>query len=558
MRVKSISFISLVVIVGALVWLVAMPTLRESIRQSRIPLGLTHLRPRLEQQVKQRPNDVTAWFALAVASEGPEGKPRPNSRAFQRVFELKPKWAAPHLALGVMLTSQVPEVWRSELAALNPSFATQAERQRTPLTAQQRETIRRARRVLGKARSLDPMNAAPDYLLAFLALMEHRDEGALALLHSALAKNHWSLGQREASIAVYGTAARFLPAAQAIWFALTSSHAPTDVYPRLRELDRILTGMAVLAQQRGETQHAVFLRRAMMHLGQLMIEQGYTGTHVLVGAAIWNIAASERLTPPEEAAVLNSLAPQKGAASSAETRLSRRAIAAAKREKLVRYLREHGRADLANHIIAYGGELTARVDRMREAFAHHWRDPWYRWVYALLAFAGVATAGVTAVIGLLLCAAMGAVRQGRGGWPHPITWARWKWALVVVACLSVPFAVTWAIVRSGSQPPDVRRAAMYEAAFGLVAGVPLLAIAAALTTWRARRRLARNERPGFGRQYAATLAAVLFPVAALLLLVAMGLSFLVISESRRFTRDQKIMIYQGELAYYGLKPPVGP
>jgi hypothetical protein len=558
MRLKSVSTISLIVIVACGVWLVAVPTLRESIRQSRMPVRATPLQPRLEQQIKQRPHDAQAWFAFAIVSEAPESKRSPDMAAFQRVFDLKPKWAAPYLALGGRLTSQVPEVWRSELAAFNPDFAAQAKRQRTPLTAKQRETIRRARQVLDKARSLDPANAAPDYLLAFLALMEHRDHDALALLRAGLARNHWSLGQREARIAVYRIGARSLPAVQAFSFTVTALHNPSDLYPRLRELGRIVTGMAVLAERRGDVEGAVFLRRSMLHLGRLMIEQGYTTSDVLVGTAMWNIAASERLTPAEEAAVLTFVARQKRTAHLTETHLGSRAIAAAKREKVARYMREHERADLAEYIISYGSKLTAWVDRMRETLHEHWSDPWYRWGYTVLAFGGVASAGGVAVIGLLLCAASRLLLGRRGGWPPPITWARWKWALVVVACLAVPFgAMTWATARYDNPEPYAPSVstAMSFGTFGLVAGVLLLAIASVMIVWRARRRVARHERPGFGRQYAATLTAALLPTTAVLLLAAVGLSYSVISQSRRFTRDQQVMIYQGELQYLGLKPP---
>jgi hypothetical protein len=558
MRVKSISFISVVVIVGSLAWLVATPMMRESIRESRIPPTLTHFRPRLERQVRQRPKDANAWFALAVASEDSENTSRPNMGAFQRVFDLKPRWPAPYLALGGMLTSQVPEVWRSELAAFNPAFATQAERQKTPLTAQQRELIRRARQVLDKARSLDPVNAAPDYLLAFLALMEHRDDHALALLRSGITKNHWSLGQREASIAVYQTAARSLPAVQAFSFTLASSRASFDLYPRLRELDRIVIGEAVLAQQRGDVERAVFLRRSMLHLGRLMIEQGYAVTDVLVGAAIWHIATSEHLTRAEEAEVARSVAPQKGVTTSDETQLVHRAIMAVERERVARYLRQYGHADLANHIISYGSELTTWLDRMRETFRSGLHGSWYRWVYALIAVAGAVMAGFAGLIVLIVCGIVRLAVSRRRGWPRPITWARWKWALVAVACLAVPFAVTLALARSRSAPPYVRPGATSMATMGLVVGVLLLAITAALITWRARRRLARSERPGFGRHYAATLTAVMLPTTALLLLLAVVLSFPAASGSRRFTRHQEIIIYQGELKYLGLRPPAGP
>jgi len=80
-----------------------------------------------------------------------------------------------------------------------------------------------------------------------------------------------------------------------------------------------------------------------------------------------------------------------------------------------------------------------------------------------------------------------------------------------------------------------------------------------LVTWLVRRRrpLPENEqRPGFGRQYVGTLTAVLLPVTALLVVAAIGFWVPFAARGDALSKREKVRIYQGELAYYGLPRPL--
>jgi len=348
MRVKSISFVSLVVIVASLAWVAGTALMGEI---GPTAMWRPDLSPRLdmfEKQVKERPRDAKAWFALAVATsaklaqdeanEGDEAagkaeqaaltQPPPAAgksphsagselalsvakgqawkgeelgmrRAFQRAIELRPTWAAPDLVFGALLVARVPSTRQDTYVAI---FGERSSLKATTLSASHRADIRVARQALEKARSLQPANAAPDYLLAYLAFAERRDEDALALLRSGLRKSRWDLGQRDAGIALYEAYAPAMPPFGAGMVAFANADSFWEVRARLRELARIITAMAVAAQQRGDDERAIFLRESGIHLGRVMAGQAYTIIEVFTGRAVWVIATTEPLSAAEAAA----------------------------------------------------------------------------------------------------------------------------------------------------------------------------------------------------------------------------------------------------------------
>jgi hypothetical protein len=562
-RFVSISWLSLLVIVASAAVLAVLPPVRllvEAVRMGEdAPLGVRSMH--LAQEVAKHPDDAQAWLALAVAAGYPPGSGPPNIKAFERAIELKPEWPAPYLALGARLVRGGPGVYRPELAALGPRFAEQERWQKKSLTAERRATLARAWEALQRARSLDPDNAAPDYLLAYIALQEHRDDDALALLRDGSGKNHWSVGAREASIAVYETAARRASPLHGAMFTMMTLAAPlSDANPQLRELARIATGMAVLAQQKGDPERAIFLRQSVMHLGEGMATDAYTALDAVVGISLWDIGGGERLTPAEAATAQAGLPAWKPDEGEQLAERRRDAFTRARVAKCAAYLRAHGRADLAEQVVSYSDELLAWLKGLTKAV----RSPWFgpgSLVWALGACAApIATAG----LGLAWIGACGLaylVLWALKRRPVPVVWARWKWGLVGLGCfgasalvalgpgggrLSSPFS-PW-------EPPAVAPWAVTC----VIAGLPLLVVSALVITWRVRRRQEASARPGFVRQYVGTLTAVLLPVIALVMVTAAAGAVPAAREVERAMGHLNLMIYKSELAYYGLQPPTPP
>jgi len=552
-RFVSISWISLFVIVAAVGVMAFAPATRlllsAAIKDSSEPW--LHP-PDLKERVRKHPRDAQAWLALAVSAGKPTGAGPVDMKALRRAMELKAGWAAPYLVAGsaAISTFKLPMLWRLEVAMARPPGGAQRaaplHRETKPLTSAEREGVRRAREMLQKARALQPDNAAPDYLLAYLALEERRDQDALALLHSALRKSRWSLGERDTGIALYETAARLIPPLQAHLFAMTTtSMREFETHKRLRDLARGGAEMSTLAQQRGDHEQAIFLRESAMHLGRVLMADAYTTIEVLVGKAIWQIATSERLTPVERTAATRGI-------PRTDWQRYNRAVTQAKHAKLMPYLRAQGRADLADRIARFDRSYPSWDAALLKAI-RAWNSPG-SFVWALERLA-VILAAQGAALALLVSSGLAylilAVARRR---PVPIAWARWKWALVVVLSLGLPGAVAlgmshkwtapFAVAQSGSVPWG-----LISVAFGLL----LLLIATPVVTWRVRRRVEVSARAGFFRQFIGTLTAVVLPVAAIIML---ALTPSAVRMGAQVQRGEEVMIYQGELAYYGLQPPL--
>ena len=225
----------------------------------------------------------------------------------------------------------------------------------------------------------------------------------------------------------------------------------------------------------------------------------------------------------------------------------------AKLAKLERYLRAHGRGDLAENVASFETQYTEWSPQVRKATAAFARGLATS-LLGPIAFLTIFVGGLAGMIVLLLCVAAYGVLQRVGRRPEPITWARWKWGLFILGCaiLSVTIAVT-----SAPKEPPVPWPAMLAMVFpavtiaGVIIGVFVVAVLV-------RRGVDASQRSGFGRQYVGTLTAVMLPVTALLLVTAVALLADAGRGMDRAIEHQKVLIYQGELAYHGLKPPVGP
>ena len=558
-KLKSISWVSVIVIVGSLGVLLLIPAERDRVRSAAVN---QYFAPHLRAQVAARPDDPQAGLALADNSVGSLDTLPRNLEAFERVFKLKPRWAAPHLLLGAAAVYRVPLVRPQEHAAYYRGDPERATPKAEPLTADQRRALRLGTEALRQARSLDPDNAAPDYLLAYLALAQHRDEDALTLLRSGSAKKRWSAGQREATIARYQAYVRAMPGLEAGMFA--RYFWPGWVARPLRELARTVTGMAMLAQERGDDEQAIFLRQSMMHLGSVVMADGYTLIDVLVGIAVWHIGVAEILTPAEKAAALKGLSRGKPEAAWRAENRAYELQQTAGMPKLTKYLRAHGHARLADSVPPTSKALRAWSSDARDALAAD-EVRTLPLLRLLSAFPQALMAAGGAVGLLVLCGAACLVLLALGRRPTPITWAEWKWGLVVLGCGAVPFARImiyshgrlWLPILPDLGEGYVAATPSWGRVFAIV-GLPLLVVATAVVVWALRRRIAPSERPGYGRHYVGTLMAVLLPLTAVMLAGCVIMSVPLVARAAAQAHRYGTMVYRGEATYYGVKPPAAP
>ncbi|HUT74189.1 MAG TPA: hypothetical protein VM221_05045 [Armatimonadota bacterium] len=555
-RYACVTWISLIVVIAAAAFLILVP-IAHLRRESLIFEGGERARRKdkalIERQARQRPSDAQAWLALALrTSWAATDSVRVNEDAFSRVFKLSPEWAAPHLMLGAMLATRVPLGRYDELAGVYPERAALARPWAKPLTPEQRRVIAKAPDALRQARSLDPNNAAPDYLLAYLALAEHRDGHATAFLSAALTKNHWGLGQREAQIALYEAYARALPGLSATVEADLMSYRALGASRAFRELAWLLTAMAVEAQRRGEVERAVFLRRCVLHLGRLLMAEGYTATDAMLGSALWSIGASDALTPAELAAVEAKLGPSGPDLTDRERSRRARLLRRARQAKLEVYLRDHGRPDMAEEIASarptlekWRQELSAAIKRENSFFV---------WYTALARLADALTFVLAAGGWLAL-----------GGVAYLFAWATRAWSrsarwATQIRGLAIGFVLVAAAFLGGalsSERPAYLRVISESdwPAFAAGAGLPLLAVIMVVVGWLRRRKRAREQLPEFFAQCTGALAVVLLVVSAGSVVYASALWLPYRTATTRYIQERKKITYQGELAYLGLEPP---
>jgi hypothetical protein len=524
MRYRSLNAVSLLVIVLCFSAIRIIPALRYTMREAS-GLGPPE-RFDFLAEAERRGDDANAWLAAMAPMPPQEITPEDLERAYRRASELAPVSAVPHFLYAeetIYGPGDGVPLNRDEInAETKPRSEANAVRER-PLTPDERQLLTKAREALQRAGGLEPANAAVDYLLAYLAFAEHEDEEAVRRLRAAVSKRGWSLHQRDVAIASLHV--RDHPSLTGVSRSGFS----------LLLLSRTIAGMAVLAEQRGDHSHAIFLRQADIHLAQLMLREGYDIIEGLMGVIAWRVGTELDLTDAETKA-----AEAKGEAAAvsrkqADLESARyQACKRAAREKMAQYFRQHGRADLAEDVVSFSdaadGFLRNYQDHRRAGLGMSalWR------AIPVFALASVETLPVLAgllVLALLLVVARRAI--------HPIKYPRRAWVFVGVAFLAL-------IPVEGYLREHSRQ---------LFAVVALPALLAAMLVITAIHRLThREERPaGFIGHYLGTAIAVLLPLAALLCLITLGLDTVAALKLGKLANNA--LVYQGEMAYYHLRVP---
>lgn len=564
MRLWSISTISSLVLLAALAALAAIPGLRHAVVGAVQP-QLYNLDFR--EVAQARPDDPSAWLA-ALPEEWYRDIPLHEREPFyERASQLAPDSAAPHFIYAGLALGGLGGVTlrREEENALYPDdYPWDLKTHERYLRQSERDRLRSASDALERAAQLDPENAAIDALRIAIALIEHEDAHAFDLLRSTLPKRKWSLYRREFSEAAYEAACRSLPPDVAV---LTGAFAHPDTLfgTHFRRLASVLTGFATLAEQRGDHDEAISLRRSVMHLGLLMLSGDATIIDGYTGWGVWDVAASRPLTDAErEAAEAEaSLARTQSRGESAGPARAG-AIRKARCAKLAAYLREQGEDGLASDVLALAETHEEWNERVALVV---WRTslPVHRQLALDFAIEQSSHALGACLAVLLACGLAALILRRRGRPPHAMPWPRVGWLLIVWGCLATVYLA--GIFGPGGRRLSVRSQVPGELMpegwtcpvwgdYFAVMGLPLLLLSVALVVLL-HREWRPEERPvGMLEHYLGTSAAVLLPLAALACLVTIGFAA---SRARLGSHDAErhlAIMEEGELAHYGLTIPL--
>jgi len=558
MRGRFLNVFWVVVIVVILAASCGVPPLRERIRGPFEPDYLA--------VAEERPDDATAWLAALSHATHYQLSASELARIYHHASELDPRSPVPHLlfAVRVMPGSLLR---REGMEALKGQPGGYDWLNEQPLTAQERQDLAGAEKALGRASELDPGNAAVDYLHAYAALVDHRDEDAFAHLRRAFGKHSWNTYRRDARIAVYRTGLKFLPMLEASSIGVRTT-AITGI--RFLELPQLLIGMAILAQRAGDHSSAICLRQSVMHQAQLMLSNAYDIFDVKTAVLAWIFATRPASTEPD-AGTAHHIAGGSGSGSASQDPgiVSAQATWPRDAVKIAEYFREHGREDLAEEVASWTSAMQAgyeRTDLYRE------RSQALASKRALL-FRSLAWLAVALVGSLLLLVVCGFAAAALWFLRHPvrqISWLRWGWLLIVFACLGAVAAtgLVWSgeplLLRSspawqrlqelaqllGAESPPVPWSLRPWGGYFVVIGLPLLAVTTLMGVLLHRRRHPEARGVGPLRQWLGTLLPLLVPLTALLSIGTLALAISSSVAARRQAEINRMIIYQGEVGYY--------
>jgi hypothetical protein len=556
MRLRSLNAISFLTAVGCIAVVAAHPPLRHRV--------LSALHPATDSVdfraiAQSRQDDADAWLAALPSRDLPLAE---RLRIYRRASDLAPDSAAPHIIFAGFALDRVP-LRREEENAVWPDVPWDLKTHERYLRKSQRDALGLAQDALDQAAELEPDNAAADYLRAYISLTNHDDDVALDLLRSALDKQTLNLHMEDVALAAHQVVGSLAPPFEAAVSACVA--APSTLFNgEFRSLSRVLTGISVLAEQRGDHDQAIFLRRAVMHLARLLLAGPGDTIRGHTGWAIWQVAASRELSDAESAEVRAAIPRAlEGQQSREQVSALSRGLRAARHAKFAQYLRDHGYSRLADEVVALADLHPVWSERARTisgitALALRLPALTFGLRQTLHALAGTLAV-------LLLCIPGGLVLRLRRRPAHPITWPPIGWLLVVYGCMAAAYLV--GLLRPDGESVTVPAETVLGftawtcpawGSYFAVIGVPLLIGSAVAVVILHRRRHPEARDIGPVRHYLGTVVSILLPLTALLCLVALGFAIPSAAYAARCTPVYQATMEQGELAHYGLNIPLVP
>ena len=462
---------------------------------------------------------------------GPAPSQDEVQQAYHAAIEAAPQDPAPHLRYAIFLADRVGDLDSSDETA-------------PTLTAEQQELLASIEAQVEAVRALAPDNAAADYLLAWVALVQGDTMRVLREASAALAKGGFSTYQTEVARDWLQLVkhAGLHPSRWSLALMAMQPGNPLKVGSLLRDLARRLQALGDDYRHAGDHGQAIRCYETIIHLGRLMRVHAFSVMDGLLGVAVTAIAAaSPDWTPPR--------GPEPEDEADRALRIATRTSA------LADYLSANGRSDLAEQYRAEmaagqrfrdaGREVIAgAVDRVTGQF---WKGaaPYGLAVWVLF--------GTMVIVGALI----GLASLLAAWWREPArgaerSYRQWLWclALGLMGPALGAAVLPWTLGRSDG--PDSGNAIGVLLVASAASGVAGWCAAAWVQTMRRRARPPEEQRLGRARSWLRGMRALLAPtLAALVVLSVLGI-YPVQRNVARMEQETRQMNLVGEVAYYGL------
>ncbi|MCK4324373.1 MAG: tetratricopeptide repeat protein [Armatimonadetes bacterium] len=601
--------LTVILLAAAVMLLVAVPTLREVFADVYRTYGLpgAQVLPTKAQYTKvamEHREDLGIWLGFAAAIDTPlaaiseahvphwgQSTTWTAGTAYEHAIVISPHSPAPYLRYALYLLANSGELGRKDIWSTEREDAPR----RTPT---QIANLRQAESLLKRARRLQPDNAACDYLLAYIYLAQHQDDQAHAALQAAVGKPHWNIADVEAATGLLRLMdGSGMPGILVATVAMGFHAVASPFRAPLKGLAGTLAHLGEQFRAQGRHQEAIVYYEATLHLGHILRTDAYSMIDGLVAIAITDITSGAFLSAEQERQVeedtpitedeaklswearmavmmghaghrdsnqVNELR-QHSSVSEEEWEKAERwwhqteersnRMQQARVANFTAYLRQHGRTDLAAFYEAdvkaaneWREEVKPTLNRsIRQTRAAFSRGPVrYSWVVWSQAAAFLA-----------LWVIVGLVSLGTRYWRQPhayMRWSYWQWllllAIVIIGGQILATTSKFEMLEGAISVTDPVHFMAIRASASIGIGAWLLGALAMTLVKRARQT--REERLGKARTYLASLRTLLPPtLAAFMVLSVIGL-WPLHENSQYWEREQRTMIEQGEVQYWGL------
>lgn len=532
----------------AAVLLLAVPPLREAgidLLKMYVSSRSTFPAPKRREQIaRAHPRDAEIWLGFAefirvqdkmtgIPGFAEEPVQTSAEAAYEKAIELAPNSVAPRFRHALFYLEQAGSLDREQtgLAEAEPPQA---------------DFLAKARLALWECREMAPENAACDYLLAWTYLAKHRDQEGFLLLRSALKKPGWSMYRAPTLEALLRLEeATDSPQLSSIAAEAVDSYSQFPTFSFLRNLTQTLAALAEDFRAAGQHDQAILCYESGLRLGYLMRTQAYSIIEGLVGVAVSYIATGPLSAEQKRKIEHSTQDPEVRYQREREARVA----------KLDTYLRRHGRADLADFVaseLEAGARWKEQCMKVSKQLITHFLRNYY--AGGTLNCYGVWVMGGTLLaLGILVGLVSLVVLYWRER-PVASSWSYLQWLVLLGVCLLpgqiVAAALTLRLENIPQESWELFLWLWLPASWG--AGVLLWLVGVLILSLRNRTQQPEAQRLGRARSYLASLRMLIPPTLAALVLLSVLSLWPVQRNWERFADQQRQIIIQGEVKYWGI------
>jgi hypothetical protein len=561
---RLFKLVSIGVIVGFVLVLLILPNFREFFRLMSWQKDPWQVLTPKENALKPYSQDLFVQLYLAetdsflkvreaISGNNPAAAEKQITKAIKRfdpVFALAPESPAPHQRLAMQIMRHVS---LARLKNHRPEQSTRPYYERILKNLPEKRSpieqllMGKAIEQLQIATRLSGDNAAPDYLLAYAYFDDRQDANADEALRAAVNKPGWDLYDDELRHARWQTSqARKLNLIQEM--AIYASLSPTRSH--LRELTRLLSGLAAEKRATGAQTQAVLYLTAEIHLGGLMLRQADSTMDLRAATGNLSLIAGSFVDEREREAI-RSLPISRQEQGKQITEVGEK--------NLTLYLISHGHGELAEQYrkdFSTARELLSKSRIMLESYVARMTDFWgSSWLgLAFLAYwQAMGSLGLLIIVGLISLS----LRAWRDKGAVPL-WRWWEWLGLMLLLVLPPIICAYIIAAASDKENPMPMFFVYAALLPLLIGAISFVVVLGLVIVGAllkRRRQNPEMRLGKFRACIASLRIILLPTAAALLLGTLLLSLTLQRDFQRFRTERQGIFQKGEVQYWGIGLP---